>query len=184
MTITFENENDVIVYELEKIISYARKYQYIFVAQSVWWIALVIGLTEGLATHNDNLRIRKEILDPNYLSEKEAIELQDLSGRQIPEVSSGYIHPDRINQVDIQNSDNIEVEDSELELDQATSIIQSANRFINNSRKERKAFKPKPCVLSRMRSGKIPIKPLTKKQRNRLQALPKDTITSYLNTRN
>ena len=57
MTLTFENDKDVIVYVLERIISHARKHQYIFVAQSIWWIASVIGLTEGLATHIDNLRI-------------------------------------------------------------------------------------------------------------------------------
>jgi len=97
MTITFENENDVIVYALEKIISYAREHQYIFVAQSVWWIASVIGLTEGLGMHIDNLRIRREILVPNHFREEKVIEPQDLSGCHIPEVASGYIHPNRIN---------------------------------------------------------------------------------------
>jgi len=57
MTINFENENDVIVYALEKIISYAQKNRYIFVAQSVWWIASVIGLSDGLVIHINNLRI-------------------------------------------------------------------------------------------------------------------------------
>jgi len=60
MTITFDNENDIIVYALEKVICYARDNRYIFVAQSVWWIASVIGLSEKLATHIDNLRIRFE----------------------------------------------------------------------------------------------------------------------------
>jgi len=60
MTITFENDNDIIVYALEKIISYARDNRYIFVAQSVWWIASVIGISEGLAMHIDNLRIQFE----------------------------------------------------------------------------------------------------------------------------
>jgi len=59
MTITFENESDIIVYALEKIISYARKHQYIFVAQSVWWIASVISLSEELGMHIDNLRVRE-----------------------------------------------------------------------------------------------------------------------------
>jgi len=61
MTIAFENDNDVIVYVLEKIIDYARKNQYIFVAQSVWWIASIIGLDKGLVIHIDNLRIRSEV---------------------------------------------------------------------------------------------------------------------------
>jgi len=184
MTITFENENDVIVYALEKIISYARKHQYIFVAQSVWWIASVIGLTEGLGTHIDNLRIRRDISVPNHFRKEKVIEPQDLSGCYIPEVASGYIHPERTNQVDKRNNDNLEVGDSDLELDQASLITQSANRFINNSRKERKALERKPCVLSRTRSGKVPTRPLTKKQRSRLQAIPKDTLCAYLAGKN
>jgi len=48
MPITFENDNDVICYALEKIISYARDNQYIFLAQSIWWISSVIGLQQGL----------------------------------------------------------------------------------------------------------------------------------------
>jgi hypothetical protein len=37
MTISLKNDNDVIVYALEKIISHARKTQQIVVAQCVWW---------------------------------------------------------------------------------------------------------------------------------------------------
>jgi hypothetical protein len=54
MTITFENDNDVIIYALEKFISHARRTQQIFVAQCVWWLALVIGLEQGLITFIDN----------------------------------------------------------------------------------------------------------------------------------
>jgi hypothetical protein len=59
MTISFENENDVVVYALEKLISYARNNNYIFLAQTVWWISSIIGLQEGLVTHIDNLRERE-----------------------------------------------------------------------------------------------------------------------------
>jgi len=48
MTISFVNDNDIIVYALERIIDYARKNQYIFIAQGVWWIASTIGLESGL----------------------------------------------------------------------------------------------------------------------------------------
>jgi len=58
MTITFENDSDVIVYSLEKIISFARNVQYLVVANCVWWIAGVIGLEEGLRNHIDNLTSR------------------------------------------------------------------------------------------------------------------------------
>jgi len=61
MTIIFHNESDVIVYGLEKILSFARKNQQIFVAQCVWWLASVIGLEQGLTNHIDNLQIRYEM---------------------------------------------------------------------------------------------------------------------------
>jgi len=62
MTITFENDNDVIVYALEKIIAYAREYQYFFVENCTWWIASVIGLDEGLQRHLDNLASRQSAI--------------------------------------------------------------------------------------------------------------------------
>jgi len=58
MAITFENDNDVIIYALEKIISYARRTQQIFVAQCIWWLASLIGLEKGLVIHIDNLNGR------------------------------------------------------------------------------------------------------------------------------
>jgi len=61
MTITFENDNDSIVYALEKVISYARRTQQIFVAQCVWWIASIIRLDQGLINYIDNLQTRIEI---------------------------------------------------------------------------------------------------------------------------
>jgi hypothetical protein len=57
MTITFENDNDLIVYTAEKIISYARENQYIFLAESILWISSIIGLQQGLIVHIDNLMI-------------------------------------------------------------------------------------------------------------------------------
>jgi len=59
MTITCENDNDIIVYALEKIVSYARELQYFFVGNCVWWIASVIGLDEQLWKYIDNLAERQ-----------------------------------------------------------------------------------------------------------------------------
>ena len=61
MAITIENNNDVIVYALEKIISYTRDNQYIFLAQTMWWISSIIGLQQGLIVHIDNLKVRSEL---------------------------------------------------------------------------------------------------------------------------
>ena len=65
MTITFDNDSDVIVYALEKIVSFARENQYLFVANCAWWIARVIGLDNRLTIHIDNLasRIPNELLE-------------------------------------------------------------------------------------------------------------------------
>jgi len=188
MTLTFENNKDVIVYALERIISHARKHQYIFVAQSIWWIASVIGLTEGLAMHIDNLRIRREvtIVSTSITDQPESQEV--VEPRSIPSCSSvglgsGLVHPDRISQLDTTVMDRFEDENSEPELERASLVLRSASRFISQSRKDRWALERKPCALSRRRSGKIPAKPLTKKQWNRLQAIPKDTISKYLESR-
>jgi hypothetical protein len=61
MTITFENDNDVIVYALEKVISYSRRTQQIFVAQWVWWLASTIGLEQGLINYIDNIQSPVEV---------------------------------------------------------------------------------------------------------------------------
>ena len=56
-TITFKNDNDIIVYAHEKIISFARENQYIFLAQSIWWISSIIRLQQGLIIYIDNLKV-------------------------------------------------------------------------------------------------------------------------------
>jgi len=59
MPVTFENDNDIIVYALECVIAHARRTQQIFVAQCVWWIASVIGLEQELVFHIDRLQERQ-----------------------------------------------------------------------------------------------------------------------------
>jgi hypothetical protein len=61
MTITFENDNDVLVYALDRIISYARRTQQVFVAQCVWWLASIIGLDSGLVNYIDTQQSRYEM---------------------------------------------------------------------------------------------------------------------------
>jgi hypothetical protein len=80
MTVTFENHNDVIVYALEKVISYARRTQQIFAAQCISWLASMIRLQQGLIIHIDNLRKR---------------ETTAISGDY-----SGIVHPDRAQQIE------------------------------------------------------------------------------------
>ena len=61
MTITFDNDKDVIVYALEKIISFSRDTQYLFVANWVWWISGIVGLTDALVIPIDHLVSRRGI---------------------------------------------------------------------------------------------------------------------------
>jgi hypothetical protein len=59
MTITFDNDSDVIVYALEKTISFVQENQYLFVANCAWWIAGNIRLDSGLIVHINNLAFRQ-----------------------------------------------------------------------------------------------------------------------------
>jgi hypothetical protein len=68
MTITFENDSDVIVYALEKIVSFARENQYLFVANCAWWIAGIIGLDSGLTIFIDRLELQKRAYQPREIS--------------------------------------------------------------------------------------------------------------------
>jgi len=56
MPVTFENDNNIIVYALECDIGYARQTQQIFVVQCVWWLASIIGLERELVSHIDEFQ--------------------------------------------------------------------------------------------------------------------------------
>jgi len=84
ITITFDNDNDVVVYALEKIISYPRMRRYLFVAQCVWWLALSIGLEKGLVVHIDNLRIQLEV----YMAPAEIA------------TDTARVHPESVSQIE------------------------------------------------------------------------------------
>jgi hypothetical protein len=61
MTITFEDDNDTVVYSLENIIAFASSKGYIFAAECVWWLASIIGLEHGLISHINNLQSLEDI---------------------------------------------------------------------------------------------------------------------------
>jgi len=74
MSITFENDNDVIVYAFEKVIAHARRTQQIFAAQCIWWLASIIGLEQGLVNYIDNISSRLNvIIHPEEVSSVERI---------------------------------------------------------------------------------------------------------------
>ena len=133
MTITFENDNDVIVYGLEKVISYARRTQQIFVAQCVWWLASIIGLEPNLIAHIDKLRTR-EVLVP-----EEPKELPKGSGqfqeRQEPaelDLQAAKVHPDRVGQ--ITNTREVSATPRDLAEDQRLDqLLDKAGQYIEES---------------------------------------------------
>jgi hypothetical protein len=82
MSITFENDNNVILCALEKVISDARRTQQIFTAQCVWWLVSIIGLEQGLVRYIDNLHERI-IVKGNYQPEND-IDIRDTSAIRDP----------------------------------------------------------------------------------------------------
>jgi hypothetical protein len=129
MTVTFENDNDVIVYALEKVIAYARRTQQIFVAQCVWWLASIVGLESGLINHIDTLRKREEVLSQDELSEEV---------HQVPNQVQYHqqIHPDRISQIPRERA--VSTVPRDLTEDQRLDwILESAERVIQESFRDR-----------------------------------------------
>jgi hypothetical protein len=189
MTITSENDNDVIVYALEKVISYARRTEQIFVAQVVWWLASIIGLEQGLINHIDNLQSQSDIADRKELRQVPVQSERIISptSRDIQEESHCsspgiFVHPDRKNQL---NNLNPDISDPDLSASRPrtpSGVIDSSNQFLAKSRKERTAFFKQKRIdqLSCTRSGKVLKQPLSKGQRKYLQCIPKDTIAEYL----
>jgi hypothetical protein len=148
MPIIFENNNDVVVFALEKVISYARDIQYIFLAQSVWWISSILGLQKGLIAYIDDLQIRAEISPVQITAEsKQLIQRQTVRAtvdREISiEVSSPNVHPDRASQIQTSKDNYIKSEDSSVsssEDDINNEIIQNCQEFLEQSQRDRKTI--------------------------------------------
>jgi len=146
MTITFESDNDVIIYAFEMIISYNRENQYIFLVQSVWWISSVIGLQQGLIVYIDNLKERENIGRTTIQSNSPAVpDLLVSQNKAIGHTSKDdtHIHPERVNR--IQYSDN-QYTDSQVEVfstseeDIHNEVIENYELFLEQSKQERKAI--------------------------------------------
>jgi hypothetical protein len=114
MSITFENDNDVIVYGLERNIAFARSKGYILAAQCVWLLASIIRLEQGLMIHIDNLRSRETELVPG------------LEGAPYP------AKPNRIHQVPEERVVSATPWDRS-EDQRANQVLEQAERFIKES---------------------------------------------------
>jgi len=168
MTITFEYDNDIIIYALEKVISYARRSQQIFVAQCVRWLASIIGLEQGLIICINNLQIRSELpgsvpitnkglslaseaspqarekvnpINTNQHDRDVSTTPRDIQEDPRSSSNSNQIHPDRVSQVNLTIYDNSDLELDDSEPDKLPRIIEDTEQFIQESRKERTALK-------------------------------------------
>jgi hypothetical protein len=111
MTVTFEDDNSIVIYALEKILWFTRQNQYIFVAQGVWLITPLVAINEGLASHIDSLHHQSHIEVPELLgslrdNRGDPIDESPTSVEEIrhsPEVS--YVHLNRVPKVQATNSD-------------------------------------------------------------------------------
>ena len=54
MSITFENESDILVWTFAKLIVTFQQHQYLFAAQCMWWIAALVQLDPALRYFIDN----------------------------------------------------------------------------------------------------------------------------------
>ena len=141
MTLTFENDNDVIVYALERIISYARRNQQIFVAQCVWWLASIVGLEEGLVIHINNLRKRADIVSQELLGNSREIPTAKDTVENPETVTN--IHPDRVARVtntrEVSATPRDLAEDRRLDqvLDRAEQTIKESERVRGSLQKNR-----------------------------------------------
>jgi hypothetical protein len=139
MTITFESDTDVIIYALEKIISYARNNQYIFLAQSIWWISSIIELQEGLIIYIDKLKAQSEVRPELPIQQTSPATFEKpKSGSRTP---SQYIHPERRERIGTSIGDYIyssEDSDSTTESEIHNEIITNCEAFLEQSKQERK----------------------------------------------
>jgi hypothetical protein len=127
MTITFDKENDIIVYSLEKIISYAKQTQEIVVPQCLWWRASIIGLERGLIRYIDIVRNRE------YAVRQEESQLLDDSTKELDsEYMSFRVHPSWVDQ--ISSAQKVSSVPRDLaEQQRADNILDCAEKFLAES---------------------------------------------------
>jgi hypothetical protein len=124
MTLTFANENDVIVFALEKIIQFAKNHQYLFVANCVWWIAGVIGLESGLITFIDNLELRNLA----YRSREISSTPRDIAREVSPEVTIPDVIPKQLRQTRAGRINPLPQSKRQLKKDRKLKRLQEAKK--------------------------------------------------------
>jgi len=161
MTITFENDNNVIDYAIEKIMLYAKVNQHILLAQSIWWISSIIALQQGLVVSINNLQERtsKAMVDtssegtkhihssrlcniPASQREREVSATHRVIQEESrTDIGTQHMHPHRTSQVHdtIYNITDLDLDDSVTS--HASHFVEQTEQSIRNSRKESKALR-------------------------------------------
>jgi len=172
MAITFENDNDVIIYALEKIISYARRTQQIFAAQCIWWLASLIGLEKGLVIYIDNLNGRtidtaEPLPEQDYIPER-----RNATGKKnpIPE--------------EVKVPRGVSSTPRDLEEDKRTdTILDECEEYLKDSKRLREIAALK--ATGRTLTGLINPTPISKKQLRKKDRVSRNRINpkpSHLKT--
>jgi len=148
MSVNFNNNNEIIVYALEKIISYARMNQYIFLAQCVWWLSSIIGSQKALVIHIDILRnstTDQDEITPRAISTSP----RDIQQDSRNNLELNHVHPGRKIQVDS--------EANASELDQYDGRVRSqVQNHVRQSGQQEKQFDPLQRTRQGKRQGKLP----------------------------
>ena len=153
-------------------------------AQCVWWLASIIGLEQGLIAHIDNLRKSSEdslVKDKDLSADSECSNQERKQPsplftnqyvREVSKIPRDIQEDPRIDnemrclcleRVSPVQDINIDVSDLNLycsENDQHCRIIQSTERFISRSRRERRKLEKQKQSdpSSRTTSGQVPVK--------------------------
>ena len=125
MTISFKDDNYMILYAFEKVISFARKDQVIFVAQTVWRLASISKLQRGLIDPIANLANQSAIIVRGVSTTP-----QDTQEELPYNTSSIHTHPDRVRQLEDS------VDQTSAKERRADKVLDSAELFLKHSTRE------------------------------------------------
>ena len=158
MTITFENDSNSIVYALEKVISYSRDRQYIFLAQSIWWIASSIGLQQELITSIDKLKTQANIGISVSPSTPERFQDKPINSTSGDKASTSSVHPDRTTRISVIRG--VSATPRKLTEDRRQhQILERAEQFIEESESARNSWQhsrgnPVPQTKSQLKKAR------------------------------
>jgi len=96
----------------------------------------------------------------NQPNQEGIVNLWNVQNRLSIIIESGYIHPDRMNQINNSIKGNCSSKDSDSDPGWAAPVKEERKEFLNKSQKERKKiYKGKTDPLSHTKSGKMPARP-------------------------